>query len=52
MKIVEMNLRLLDNGSWEVAVRKTFAPENGGGEQWVAASSARPSMMDDAFRRV
>lgn len=33
-QIVEVKLSLMENGHWEVAVRKTFAPENGGGEQW------------------
>jgi hypothetical protein len=32
-KIVKVELNLLDNGHWTVAVTKTFAPDHGGGQQ-------------------
>lgn len=40
-RIEEVKLTLLDNGHWEVAVRKTFIPACGGGEQWFKADGGR-----------
>lgn len=31
-QIVKIELTLMDNGYWDVAVTKTFAPEYGGGQ--------------------
>lgn len=49
-RITKVEIRLMDNGHWQVAVTKEFAPEYGGGETTFleAAGTSVHSALDVA----